>query len=158
VRGEGDRAADERLWAELVSLRHRVVPAPPEAVAAAKAAFAWRGVASAIAALEFDSAVDDDDDLARVRDAGSERRLRFHGRGRLVEVSIVDNGRRLAGRVVPPLAGSMALCYPDGASLSSPLDDLGQFFFDTLRHGTVSLRPVPADPAAGDFETEWVTI
>jgi hypothetical protein len=145
--------------AELVSLRRRVVPAPPEAVAAAKAAFAWRGVARAIAALEFDSAVDDDDDdLARVRAAGSERRLRFHGRGRLVEVSIVDNGRRLAGRVVPPLAGSMALCYPDGASLSSPLDDLGQFFFDALRHGTVSLRPVPTDPAAGGFETEWVTV
>jgi hypothetical protein len=52
----------------------------------------------------------------------------------------------------------MALCYPDGASLSSPLDDLGQFFFDALRHGTVSLRPVPTDPAAGGFETEWVTV
>jgi hypothetical protein len=158
VRGEGEWGADERLLEELSSLRRRVAPAPPEAVAAAKAAFAWRGVASAIAGLEFDSAVDDDDDLARVRDAGSERRLRFQDRGRLIEVSVLDNGRRLAGRVVPPLAGSMALRYPDGAALSSPVDDLGQFFFDKLRRGVVSLRQVPSDPAAGDFETEWVTI
>ncbi|HYA45678.1 MAG TPA: hypothetical protein VED59_08720, partial [Acidimicrobiales bacterium] len=138
-------------------LRRRVGTATPEIVAAAKAAFAWWAVAGAIAGLEFDSAVDDDD-LARVRDAGSERRLRFHGRGRVVEVRVLDNGTRLVGRVAPPVAGSMVLRYPDGASLSTPVDNLGQFFFDTLRRGAMSLRPMTADPAIGDFETEWVTI
>ena len=84
-------------------LRRRLEPAPQAVVDQARAAFSWRGVAASIAGLEFDSAVDDDD-LARVRDAGSERRLRFRGAGRVVEVVLVDNTRRLAGQIDPPLA------------------------------------------------------
>jgi hypothetical protein len=50
------------------------------------------------------------------------------------------------------------LRHSDGASSTAPINELGQFFFDTLRRGTISLRNVPADRALGDFETEWVTI
>ena len=98
------------------------------------------GRGRAIAGLEFDSAVDDDDDLARVRDAGSERRLRFRGAGRVVEVVLVDNTRRLAGQIDPPLAGSVVLRHSDGATLTAPVNHRGQFFFDSLRRGAFSLR------------------
>jgi hypothetical protein len=123
----------------------------------ALAAFSWRSVAVSIAGLEFDSAVDDDG-LARVRDAGSERRLRFCGDGRVVEVVLIDNTRRLAGWIDPPLAGSVELRSSDGATLSAPVNELGQFFFDSIRRGAISLRNIPADAKLGEFETEWVTI
>ncbi len=69
MRTEGSDIEDEQLLAELRSLACRIGPTPPALVEAARAAFSWRAVATAIAGLEFDSAVDDDD-LARVRDGG----------------------------------------------------------------------------------------
>ena len=154
---EGFGSFEETLEA-VRTLRRRMEPAPPAVVDQAKAAFAWRSVAASIAGLEFDSLVDDDDGLARVRDAGSERHLRFRGPGREVEVVLVDNAKRMAGRIDPPLAGSVVLRHSDGATLTAPVNERGQFFFDTLRRGAISLRNVPADRALGDFETEWVTI
>jgi hypothetical protein len=150
--------SDDEMLEELRGLRHRAELAPPVAVAAAVAAFSWRSVADAVAELEFDSIVDDDDQVARVRDDGAERRLRFVGAGRAVEVALVDNNRALAGRVDPPLPGSMVLRHPDGATSSVPVDERGRFFFTSVGRGPVSLRPVSADGTLGDFETEWVTI
>jgi hypothetical protein len=151
----GGRGDD--LLEELLALARRSEPAPASVVSAALDAFKWRGVAQAIVGLEFDSALDDDR-LARVRDAGAERRLRFVGAEQTVEVTLVDNNRRLAGRVDPPQPGSMVMRHPDGATASAPLDESGRFFFDTVRRGPVSLLSVRADGTNGDFETEWVTI
>jgi hypothetical protein len=157
VTNRGGHGAGEELLEALRSVRRRLEPVPPAVVEQAMAAFAWRSVAASIAGLEFDSAVDDDE-LARVRDAGSERRLRFRGPGRVIEVVLVDNARRLAGRIEPPLAGSVMLRHSDGATSTAPVNEHGQFFFDTLRRGAFSLRNVPADRALSDFETEWVSI
>jgi len=150
--------SDGEMLAELRGLRLRAELAPPVAVAAAVAAFSWRSVADAVAELEFDSVVDDDDQLARVRDDGAERRLRFVGAGRAIEVAVVDNNQALAGRVDPPLPGAMVLRHADGATSCAPVDEGGRFFFAAVRRGPVSLRPVSADGTLGDFETEWVTI
>jgi len=157
MRTEGDSWADEQLLAELRSLGRRLEPAPPRLIEAAKAAFSWRSVARAIAGLEFDSAVDDDD-LARVRDGGPERRLRFRGPDHVIELTVADHNPTLTGRVDPPFAGSVVLRHPDGAVLSASVNQFGQSFFDTVRRGAVSLRPVPTDRTLADFETEWVTI
>ena len=155
---DGFSRSDEEMLEELALVLRTREAAPLAVVEAARSAFSWRTVAAVIAGLEFDSAVDDDDDLARVRDAGSERRLRFRGGDRVVEVVLVDNNSRLAGRIVPPLAGSVLLRHSGGATLSTPVNDLGQFFFDTLLRGAISLRPVPSDTTIGDFETEWVWV
>ena len=103
-------------------------------------------VATAIAGLEFDSAVDDDD-LARVRDGGPERRLRFRCPNHVVELTVAENNRALAGRVDPPFAGTVVLRHPDGVWLSAAVNQLGQFFFDAVPRGSVSLRPVTTDGA-----------
>lgn len=149
---------DEETLGELRAFKRRAEMAPPGVVSAAVNAYQWRSVAVAVAGLEFDSAVDDDDQLARVRDAGAERRLRFVAAGRSVEVALVDNNRGLAGRVEPPLLGSMLLRRPDGSAASVPVDEHGQFFFEAVGRGPVSLRPLSSDGSVGDFETEWVTI
>lgn len=149
--------ADEAMFEELRAVMSRVEAAPPVVLAAAEAAFGWRTVAIVIAGLEFDSAVDEDDDLARVRGPGTERRLRFRGAGRVVEVSL-GNDQGLVGRVEPPLTGAVVLRNADGTTTSAPIDELGHFFFDAVHGGAISLRCAGTDMALGDFETEWVTI
>ncbi|HXW82577.1 MAG TPA: hypothetical protein VEJ84_23975 [Acidimicrobiales bacterium] len=149
--------SDEELIDQLRRLRHELA-APAAVIAAATDAFRWRSVAVAVAGLEFDSLVDDDDQLARVRGSGAERRLRFASPGRSVEVAVVDNNSGLAGRVDPPVVGTMVLRHPDGSAISTPLDERGEFFFEAVGRGPVSLRPVLADALTSDFETEWVTI
>ena len=57
------------------------------------------------------------------------------GAGRVVEVVLVDNARRMAGQIDPPLAGSVVLRHSDGATSTAPVNERGQFFFDTLRRG-----------------------
>ena len=52
----------------------------------------------------------------------------------------------------------MVLRQANGSTVSVPLDENGAFFFDTVKHCPVSLRPVPADATVVTFGTEWVTI
>jgi hypothetical protein len=52
----------------------------------------------------------------------------------------------------------VVLRHPDGVWLSAAVNQFGQFFFDAVPRGAVSLRPVATDGALADFETEWVTI
>jgi hypothetical protein len=146
------------LFEEVVSVLGRAEPPPAEVVAAAAAAYEWRSVAAAIAGLEFDSVLDDDDDMVRVRDSGSEWRLRFRGPGRVVDVSVIDGGRRLVGRFDPPLIGSVLLRQAGGSTSTAKVDDQGRFFFDDLPRGAISLRPLPTYAATPDFDTEWVTM
>jgi hypothetical protein len=155
-----DLGPEGRLLAEAVAVLRRAERVPADVVAAANAAFSWRSTALAIADLEFDSVLDDadDDDLARVRDIGTDRRLRFRGSNSVVEVTVIESGRRLVGRIEPPLPGRILLCRPGGSTNACDVDALGQFFFDAVPRGAISLRPVPADPALLGFETEWVTI
>lgn len=155
----GGVPTDEALLQELRTVRRRAEAAPASVVAAAVAAFGWRSVAIAVAGLEFDSVLDeDDDDLARVRDGGGERRLRFASPGRALEVYVDGAGEGLLGRVDPPAAGSMVLRRPDGTTSTAPVDERGQFFFEAVGHGPVSFRPALASGAVGDFQTDWVTI
>jgi hypothetical protein len=153
----GDRLTDLLLHQEVVSILRRAEPVPARVSAAAREAFGWRSLAVAIAGLEFDSAVDDDD-LARVRDAGSERHLRFRDPDRVAEVSVIDGGRRLVGRLDPPMSGSVVMRHPGSPDVSTEVDPLGRFMFDRLPRGAVSLRSVPSEPGVRSFQTEWVTI
>src|ERR1700737_2390399 len=97
---------EQDLLQEVVAVFREAERVPASVVAAAKSALSWRSVAAAIADLEFDSAVDDDD-LVRVGDAGSERRLRFRGDRCVAELSVIDGGSRLIGRLDPPMPGSV---------------------------------------------------
>lgn len=154
---EWDQTADSTLLEEVISVLRRAERPPAGVVAAANTAFGWRSVMTAVADLEFDSAVDEWD-LARVRAWTSERHLRFRGAGRVAEMSVIDGGRRLAGRVDPPMTGSVVLRHPGRPDVSAAVDHLGQFLFDSLPRGPMSIRIVPSDPGERGFQTEWVTV
>ncbi|HET6964221.1 MAG TPA: hypothetical protein VFH58_05570 [Acidimicrobiales bacterium] len=145
------------LLSEVVSVL-RQVEAPPAAVlAGAKTAYGWRSVVLAVADLEFDSAVDDDD-LARVRTGTSERLLRFRTARTVAELSVIDGGRRIVGRLHPPIPGVVMLRHPGRPDCEAEVDDLGQFLFENVPRGAVSVQALPADPAHAGFQTEWVTL
>jgi hypothetical protein len=152
-----EEAQLEGLLQEALSVLRRAEPVPAGVLAAARTSFGWRDVVDAVADLEFDSAVDDDD-LARVRDAGSERRLRFRATHAVTELRVIDGGRRLAGRLEPPIAGSMILRHPARPDVTVSIDRLGQFLFEELPSGPVRVVAVPSDPQVSGFQTEWVTV
>jgi hypothetical protein len=152
-----DYLFEEELFYEVAMVLNRAERVPEAAMAAAKSAFGWRSVMAAVAGLEFDSAVDDDD-LARVRDAGSERRLRFRGLHHLAEVSVIDGGQRLIGRLEPPVFGEVVLRHPGAPDVTTSVDSLGQFMFESVPQGSISIMTVPADPSIPLQQTEWVTI
>ena len=152
-----DIPVDEDFLSEIVSFLRRAEPVPAMVVSAAKTAYGWRSVVAAVADLEFDSAVDEDD-LARVRAGAAERRLRFRVDDATVEISIIDAGRRLIGRLSPGYAGSVLLRHPGRPDVPTSLDSMGQFLFDRLPKGPMSIRAVPVDPDNAGFQTEWVTI
>jgi hypothetical protein len=147
---------DDLFLADVITSLRRAEPVPAGVVAAARKAYSWRSVATAIADLEFDSAVDDDD-LVRVRSVASERHLRFRDSWRVAEMSVMD-GRRIAGRLYPSFPGSVYLRRPGRPEVVTGLDELGQFLFDGLAPGTISIRAVPDDPDQPAFQTEWVTV
>ena len=101
----GDRALLDEL-AEL--LRGRNEP-PPEVLHAAREAFIWRTVDAEIAALTYDSLLDDAP--AGVRAAAQPRILTFEADGLTIEVELdaTPSGRRLLGQVVPPQPATLEL-------------------------------------------------
>ncbi len=147
----------EGLLSEVISVLRQVDSPPPAVLAGAKTAYGWRSVVAAGADLEFDSAVDDDD-LARVRSAMSERLLRFRTATTVAELSVIDAGRRIAGRLYPPFPGRVLLRHPGRPDTEAEVDDLGQFLFENVPRGAVSVRAMPTDPAHPGFQTEWVTL
>jgi hypothetical protein len=155
MRGWAD--TDERsLLDEAVRVLRDAEPVPTAVMAQARGAFAWRNLSAAIAELEFDSAVDNDD-LARVRGRNEERRLSFRGPDLTVELSVTDGGRRLVGNITPVRAATIELRNPQRTQTTS-VDDRGSFLFERIPRGSVSLRCTMAGGEARDIETEWVTL
>lgn len=130
-------------------------PPPVDVVRQAKAAFAWRDISMGLAVLDYDSAVDDDG-LARVRSGTRDRQLTFRGPLGTIEVSVLAGGQRLVGRVEPVGAGAVVLRQPSGTRTAAA-DRFGQFIFESIDRGPVSIRWQPEDSADG-FDTEWVTV
>lgn len=126
---------DAALLDELAALLGPQHEPPPEVLHAAREAFTWRTVDAEIAALTFDSLLDDEP--AGVRSAATATRtLTFESDRATVEVEVEgrDSGRRLVGQLVPPQTAELELTV-DGVVARAAADDLGRF-----------VLPLPADP------------
>lgn len=119
---------DDALLAELGEVLRMYDPPPAEVTAAAKELFTWRTVDAELAALTFDSLLDDEP--AAVRSTAVEPRLlTFEADGIAVELEVEtdpDAGRRLVGQVVPPRSGDLDLVV-GGRTVRAPVDDIGRF-------------------------------
>lgn len=152
---------DDRMLARLRSAAAKADPVPDKIIRSAQAAFAWRTIDTELAALAFDSQLNEP--AVSVRGASALRLLSFESPALAVEVEVekVGSSRRLIGQLVPPSSGSIEIRQPEATSVVEA-DSLGRFHADDLVPGPVSLRcrtaRQAADPEHPATETDWVVI
>lgn len=156
VNATRDRTEDDDLLGELRALARRIDPVPPDALAAARSAIAWRTIDAELAALTADTSVDDER-LALVRGTGAPTLLSFDAAGLLVEVEVAEVGgrRRLLGQLVPPQPGVVEVRH-GGAPITVDADEIGRFAADNVAPGPVSLRCRGTDGPV--VETDWFLV
>jgi hypothetical protein len=122
---EHDR--DEALLAELAQALTPLTTPPPEVVEAGRQSFTWRTIDAELAALVYDSLLDDEP--ATARSAPGPRFLTFESGELTIEVEVdpAPAGRRLLGQIVPPQAAELELRPGTGAPVSATADALGRF-------------------------------
>jgi hypothetical protein len=156
--GPDDHHPDPLLEALAAALRERD-PVPPEVVAAAHETFTWRTIDDELAALAYDSALDET--LAGVRGAGP-RALSFEAPDVVIEVEVVEGGaaRAMRGQVVASGAARLELHHPASPSpLTLEVDHLGRFRADGVPAGPVRLRCRLAGAAGSRVvTTDWVVV
>jgi len=143
---------DESLLEDLREALQDMAPLPPEVVAAAKSLYAWRTVDAELAALLYDSDLDEAL-LARVRsDVPAGRILRYEGPGLAIEVDVAGDG--LIGQVLPPQSLGIEVEVPAGAGSRIEADNLGRFLIKPVPASVMRLRSRTAEGIS--FTTPWV--
>ena len=147
----GDDADDVELLAELRGMTAFIDPVPPEAIAAARSAFAWRTMDAELAELTADTSVDAT--LAGVRSGDAPTMLTFDAPGLTVEIEVlgVAGHRRVLGQIVPPGQGDVEV-RNRGGTATVQVDELGRFAADDIAPGPVSLR---CRVGVRVVETDW---
>lgn len=152
ARGPGEHDAEEEaLMSELRALATRQDPVPPEAIAAARSAIAWRTLDAELAALTDDFSVEPAS--IGVRGTGTPTLLTFESPDLTVEIEILAtaSGQRLLGQLVPPTTGEVEVRHTAGTTRVRA-DEIGRFRADDVAAGPVSLR---CTTASGVVQTDW---
>jgi hypothetical protein len=122
---------DDALLAELgEAIRENVGPVPDELVTAGKGIYAWRTIDGELAALTFDSLLDESVGAVRSH-IEAPRVLTFEAGSTVVdaELSVVAGVRRLMGNVSPARTADLELTT-DNDRLTAPVDGRGRFSLD----------------------------
>jgi hypothetical protein len=149
---------DEALLEELRGAARRFDPPPPPVLEAARASLTWRTVDAELAALRFDSVVDQA--LATVRSAEGPRLLTFAAPGLDIEVEVSPIGprRQLVGQLVPAQAARIDVRHAGGVT-TVQADQLGRFGVEAISAGPVSLRcHLATEPPTPPVVTEWISL
>jgi hypothetical protein len=150
--------ADERLLEELRGAAGRYDPPPARVMEAARSSLTWRTIDPELAALSFDSVVDQPANA--VRSEGGPRLLTFEAPDLTVEVEVSAAGtkRQLVGQLTPSQRARIDIRHAGGIT-TVDTDDLGRFRADAIGAGPVSLSCHPtAPPSATPFVTEWISV
>ena len=142
---------NDALLAELRALAVVGDPVPPDAVAAARSAIAWRTMDAELAELTADTSVELE--LAGVRSVDTPAMLTFEAPELTVELEVVGEGegRRLLGQLVPPGPGEVEI-RQKARRFAVSVDEMGRFSASDLSAGPLSLR---CRRASGVVETDW---
>ena len=149
---------DEALLEELRGAARRFDPPPAPVLEAARASLTWRTVDAELAALRFDSVVDQA--LAAVRSAEGPRLLTFAAPGLDIEVEVSPIGprRQLVGQLVPAQAARIDVRHAGGVT-TVQADQLGRFGVEAISAGPVSLRcHLATEPPTPPVVTEWISL
>jgi hypothetical protein len=145
--------ADRALLGHLAAVLDQVRPVPRDVVRSAKGLFALRTLDAELAAMAYDSLLDDDtlDDTVLARSNGGPRIVTFEA-GELtleVEVDARPGGRRLVGQLVPAQPAALELRQPTvdpSGSIATTADEFGRFLLPMPAEATVvRVRVTTAD-------------
>lgn len=147
----GGDETDNTLLAELRALAAHGDPSPPEAIAAARSAIAWRTMDAELAELTSD--LKSHNQLADVRGLRAPTLLTFAAASLTVEVEVLEtaNGRRLLGQLVPPVSGQVEVRHGAGTTTVAA-DEVGRFKADDVAAGPVSLLCLAGSRVV---QTDW---
>jgi hypothetical protein len=149
---------DEALLEELRDAARRFDPPPPQVLEAARASLTWRAIDSELAALAFDSAVDQAATAARSGEGP--RLLTFSAPGLNIEVEVSPIGprRQLVGQLVPAQPARIDVRHAGGVT-TVQADQFGRFGVDAVSAGPVSLRcHLATEPPSPPVVTEWIPL
>jgi hypothetical protein len=128
---------------------------PPEFVRAGKALFTWREVNAELAALTYDSALDDDlASTIRGAQHAPLRALIFAGPELTIELEVAAEA--LVGQLDPPRAGTAETLLATGDVVATPIDETGYFVFRPPPDGDFRLRCRPATGTG--MVTGWIRL
>lgn len=146
-----DDTGDDALLVELRMLAVALDPVPPEAIAAARSAIAFRTMDAELAELAADASVGQQ--LTGVRGVASPAMLTFEAPGLAVEVEVTEVGRarRVMGQLVPPRPGAVEIRH-GGGRVTVTADEVGRFAASDVAPGPVSIR---CQLGTKIVETDW---
>lgn len=153
-----DELADDALLAELSAAAAVHDAVPPVVLDAAKATLTWRTIEAELAALAFDSSVDES--LVLVRGPESDEQLLTFETEQLavdLQVSKRGDGRRLVGQIAPAGVAEIEVRTGSGVVVTISSDELGRVPAVDVPAGSLSLRILLAGQTT-PIVTDWVTV
>jgi len=141
----------------LAALRHAISSrraVPPEWVAAAKNAFAWRNIDAELALLTYDSTLTSAAAAPMRAESASIRALTFSSPRLRIELEVTEDS--LLGQVVPAQAAMIEVETRDGVETAVSSDEIGCFSVHPIPVGSFRLRCRAAD--SSDVLTGWITL
>jgi len=148
--GLGDEVLLEAL-AQAIRSRRAV---PPEWIAAAKNAFAWRNIDAELALLTYDSTQVSAAAAATRAESASIRALTFSSPRLTIELEVTEDS--LLGQVVPAQAAMIEVETREGVETSVSSDEIGCFSVHPIPVGSFRLRCRAVD--SSDVLTGWITL
>jgi hypothetical protein len=146
---------DDQLFGALDDALRGARAVPRSFVEAGKAAYTWHDVDAELAALTYDSALDEEHVLAASRaEPAPLRALTFASAELTVEIEVTDDA--LLGQIVPPQPGELEARLADGQVTTAPVDELGCFVIRPIPSGSFRLHCRTAGGAA--VLTDWLTL
>jgi hypothetical protein len=140
----------------LASLKEAVTPVPTaqlqRLLEGARAAYGYRTMDEELAALAYDSLLDESPAAARQAPATA-RTLLFESDAVSVQLEVTDDG--VVGQVVAPTAVQLYVERADGQQLELECDETGCFTVPVLAAGPVRLR---VEAAGATTQTEWTDL
>jgi hypothetical protein len=127
---------------------------PAQFIETGKNAYAWHNIEAELAQLTYDSSRDESWSTTVRSETASIRALTFTSAHFSMDLEVTEDS--LLGQIMPPREGTIETRTRAGATMATPVDEIGGF----------SIEPMPASPfrlhyrtAEGtDVATGWITL
>jgi hypothetical protein len=147
---------DDELLAAVGDALEAARAVPRDFVEAGKATYSWRDIDAELAALTYDSALDQRPVRAMTRaEPATLRSLTFTSTSARLTIEIEVTDDALLGQIVPPQPGGLEVHTADGRSGTAAIDQLGYFAVRPIPSGSFRLYCRTAD---ANVLTAWITL